>query len=402
MKSIKKTANNKAIYLIMISTFWFVQYLLTPFLTVFLIEKGTTAFIAGVIAGAYGCVQIFIRLPIGAIADRLPDPIKVVQQGASLMIISAFLMRFGINFVMFFLARFLMGASAAVWVVIMSVYIRSNNDDSASQIIGRVTAAQYIGILSAFLIAGLIREYISMQFLLSLNVIISVLCFVLILYVRKNMRMQNIKSYLEKNTSQIPSIYTIIKIVCKNKRLIYGSILFFLSQFTVFASSLSFVTNYASDVFAADGIRISIITALFSLFTLIASITVDIGLERYISGRNAAITSFGMMALSYLILPFVNNLHWVYAIQAICGFAYGIHCSIINSFAISTVKHEFESTAMGFFQGMHCIAITTAPIVMGQLLDAMHGFAVPFIMLAVICILAMLLCGWFYTKEKVV
>ena len=67
MRSRERTgAGDEALFLSFIVLFWFVQYLITPYLTIFLMDRGTTAFAAGVVAGAYGFVQILVRMPVGA------------------------------------------------------------------------------------------------------------------------------------------------------------------------------------------------------------------------------------------------------------------------------------------------------------------------------------------------
>ena len=139
---------------------------------------------------------------------------------------------------------------------------------------------------------------------------------------------------------------------------------------------------------------------MFSISTLGSSILVDRGLDRYVSDRLASVASFLLMGVSCLIMPLVRSVILLCLMQVFSGFAYGIHCSVLNGFAIERVAPEGQSAAIGYFQGIHCIAITCAPMAMGRLIDLAGGYQVPYWALAGLCLMAAILTIWFYAIRR--
>lgn len=382
-------AGSEALFLLFIMLFWFVQYLITPYLTIFLMDRGTTAFVAGIVAGAYGFIQILVRMPVGAMTDQMARPVLLIQGGCLVMVASTLLMRFGEDVQAFFFARLIAGVSAASWVVAMSLYVGIHPERSKTKSLGRSTAAQYAGILLAFLAAGAIRSSFSMEPLLSVNVIAAVLCFFLSLFLRAGCIPRSDQASLKHRMC----------LTVRNGQLFRGSLLFFCSQFVVFSSALSFTANYAESRNIGP-FYISVLAALFSISTLISSILVDRGLERFATDRFASTASFALMFISCLIMPLVRSVILLCLMQILSGFAYGIHCSVLNGFAIETVEPEGQSAAIGYFQGMHCIAITVAPMTMGKLIDLAGGYRMPYWILSGLCVLAAALTAWFYAIRQ--
>ena len=382
-------AGDEALFLSFIVLFWFVQYLITPYLTIFLMDRGTTAFAAGVVAGAYGFVQILVRMPVGAMTDQMARPVLLIRAGCLVMVASTLLMRLGEEMETFFLARLIAGVSAASWVVAMSLYVSLHTERSKTKSMGRSTAAQYAGILLAFLAAGAVRSSRGMEALLDVNVAAAALCFFVSLLLRAGT-----KERVPCGGSQA-SLRRRMGLTVRNGQLFRGSLLFFFSQFVIFSSALSFTANYAESRGVGD-VWISVLAALFSISTLLSSVLVDRGLDRLVSDRAASVLSFGLLCTSCVLMPLVRSVGLLCLMQLLSGFAYGIHCSVLNGFAIETVEPEGQSAAIGYFQGLHCIAITTAPMTMGKLIDLAGGYKGPYWVLASVCLLAAALTAWFY------
>ena len=389
MRQKMSAAGSEWLFLLFITLFWFVQYLITPYLTIFLVNWGTTAFVAGIVAGAYGVIQILVRMPVGAMTDQMSRPVLLIQGGCLVMVVSTLLMRYGGDVQTFFCARLIAGISAASWVVAMSLYVGIHPERSKTKSLGRSTAAQYAGILLAFLSAGVIRSCFSMELLLSANVIAAAVCFFMSLFLRTGIVPRSAPVSLKHR----------MRLTIGNKQLFRGSLLFFFSQYVVFSSALSFTANYAESR-NISAFYISVLAALFSISTLGSSILVDRGLDRYVSDRLASVASFLLMGVSCLIMPLVRSVILLCLMQVFSGFAYGIHCSVLNGFAIERIAPEGQSAAIGYFQGIHCIAITCAPMAMGRLIDLAGGYQVPYWALAGLCLMAAILTVWFYAIRR--
>ncbi len=63
--------SSKGLFLLIVALFWFSQYTFIPFFTPYLTALGITSSVIGNIVGAYGFVQLVLRIPLGVSADLL-------------------------------------------------------------------------------------------------------------------------------------------------------------------------------------------------------------------------------------------------------------------------------------------------------------------------------------------
>lgn len=386
MSKFAKTRREETMYLLFTVLFWFAHYLPTPYLTVYLVERGTTAFLAGVIAGAYGIVQVLVRLPIGAMADQIRRPVRIIQSGSVAMVASALLLYLGNQSFVFLLARFVAGYSAATWVVVLSTYVGMHPERTKAESIGRATAAQYTGILAAFLLSGLIRSWFEMPALLLADVIAAVG------YMVYSLILPPVKREIVAGSC---SLSQSIRVVVHNRQLFKGSLLFFVAQFIVFSTALSFTANYARSQ-GATSFQISALAAVFSLSTLVASLLIDRGLGKVTSARNVTVIAFSLTLISCVIMPLSGKFWVLCTMQVLSGMAYGINCSVLNGFAIEDIRKEMQSAAIGYFQAFHTIAVTTAPMIMGKMVDMFGGFGQPYWILGAMSLTAICLAVVFF------
>ena len=57
--------NQHILFYIIVTLFWFAQYVYIPFQSTYLISIGTISSMVGIIIGAYGITQMLLRLPVG-------------------------------------------------------------------------------------------------------------------------------------------------------------------------------------------------------------------------------------------------------------------------------------------------------------------------------------------------
>lgn len=388
----KVSFGTELLFLGYIVAFWFAHYLVSPYLTIYIKSWGTTAFVAGLIAGAYGFIQIFARMPIGAMADQLSKPVVLTQFGAASLIVSTLLICFGQSEIVFLIARLISGVSASAWVVMLSMYVKMHRERSRTESLGRAMAAQYVGILSAYIIAGIVRSKFEMQTLLLMDVFAAVACFILGFFVKKDDR---------EPQKETISLGRRLLTVIRDRQVLRGSFLFCFSQFVVFATAFSFTANYVKEVRNVSDFQVSVLAALFSLATLIGNVMVDRGLERILSDRNSTVLSFAMMLTACICFPLISNYFLLCVMQVLIGLAYGFNCAVLNGFAVKDTAKEYQSAAIGCFQALHCIAVTIAPIIMGKLVDVFKGYTLPYWILAALCITAIILTFVFFgIREK--
>ena len=67
----RRTDSQNMILLIIVALFWFAQYAYIPYQTTYLTVSGAAGSIVGIAVGAYGILQLILRLPVGVCADRV-------------------------------------------------------------------------------------------------------------------------------------------------------------------------------------------------------------------------------------------------------------------------------------------------------------------------------------------
>ena len=108
---------------------WMSMYSYVPTLPAYATSLGATAAVVGAIGGAYGVMQIALRVPLGIISDKIGKDKFLLLIGFVILAVSGLMFIVAKDTFWVMMARGVGGAAAAWWVVICASYSKYNEED---------------------------------------------------------------------------------------------------------------------------------------------------------------------------------------------------------------------------------------------------------------------------------
>lgn len=375
-------------FLLIVTLFWFSQYIVVPFFSPHLIAMGISASFAGVIMGAYGMAQLILRIPISMGEDINGRHKLFILTGLGFMAASALSPLLSSSPIAYLLSRLLTGVGASTWVSYTAAY--TQNVPNVKQRMGQLIAANNLGVMISYIVGGLLYQSLGMGALFAASLASSALAMLLTL--RWKPAAAPVKRPFQKE-----HFLTVIQ----NRHLWFCALLTTLGQLVLFATSSSFVSNYAK-ILGASSLMLSIISVAFNLMGTIASWAYAQGALKKLSERWQLVVAFGVMALYCALLPACRAPWQVALVQLLGGMSRSIMYTLLMAVAPAEIAPEAKTTATGVFQSIYSLGMTAGPIVMGRLLDASGSYSFSFLAMAGVALLAVvwvLLCYRRNTRE---
>lgn len=346
-------------FLIIVTLFWFAQYAYIPYQTTYLTSSGAAERVIGIVVGAYGISQLILRLPVGVCADRIGKHKPFIMTGAAAAG-AASLFRVGLCDERGFMAgNLLSGLASAMWISFMVFYTGKFSKENQQRATSRIVMFNNLGMLLGFIASTLCYSRIGMRNLCLLSVAAGGIAFLLAIFLKEEKR--NISG----------NHMTIIELlqVCRGRRIIVFSVIALIQQGIQLTTAMSFTNQILKDCGASDGlVGISSIIYMVSAvcFSAIAS-------SKFCERRGpkfwipAVLT---LLAVYCILVPSVGSVPVIMALQILPGMATGILFSYATSEAMRGIPKEKKSTAMGFFQAVYAIGMTTFPMFTGKIASA--------------------------------
>lgn len=374
--------------LLLLSTvfFWFAQYIYIPFQTPYLTAMGLAAPLVGMIVGSYGVAQMVLRLPVGVLADcQNRHKALIFAGGASTGIASIF--RVVLDDAAGYLAgNIFSGIASAMWISFMVLYMSFHPPEKQQKATGQIVLANNAGMLIAFILGTLLYDIVGMQWICIMSVLGGAACAASALLLPSGSPMK-----------QQPKVCSLLK-VCMKKRLIIFAVLALAQQGVQMSTTMSFTTQIAKNL-GADGIMVGLssIIYMFSavLFARFGSSDrcVRIGPAKWIP------LIFATNALYCVFIPQSASVFLIFVLQILPGVSTGILATCTISEAMKDVPEKKKSTAMGFFQAVYALGMTTFPVVCGYIADH-SSISTAYLVLAAVCMLAAIASIIYYKLER--
>jgi len=339
--------------------FWFAQYIYVPFLTPYLLSLAISATAAGVIIGAYGVTQMVLRIPLGLTLDIYRQHKLVILIGVLLAGLSSLGMLLFPSPGMLFLANALSGVASSAWISYTILYNSYFDSAHSTKAIGFITMLMQTGILLAFMTGGLLFSHFGIQMLFKVSFASGMIGAALSLSIPHETA--------SKGTNV--TLASLLKVI-RDKRVVTFSLLAAVAWFVVFATVFSFTTSTAKSL-GATGPQLGVLSMLHCAGTIAGAWFITTRLGHSLGEKKPLSMGFIILALYCVFIGLAGGLWPFYPLQLICGFGNGLLLSATMAFAIKYVDAEKKTTAMGCFQSIYCIGITSGPVVMGALID--HG-----------------------------
>lgn len=347
---------NDLLFLLVVTLFWFSQYVFVPFLSPHLAALGTAASAAGVILGAYGFSQLVLRIPVSVGEDCVGHDRLFMIAGLLALVIGNMLPVFSDAPAVYLVSRTLAGVSASTWVSFTVSFTRGH--EQVKPRMGRLIAANNLGVLMSYILGGVLYQWLGMKPLFVLSSLIG-LTALLVLPLCK------INSLEQKRTFRLRSVVEVIL----NRHLLLCSFMGALVQLIGFATSMSFVNNYAQ-LNGISGFGLSLVAIAFYVAGVAGSTAFSKGLFSRMRERTFMALGFAVLAAYCAMLPLCTSLAAIILAQLVGGVGRTLLYTHLMAVSPAKVSAEQKTTAMGVFQSIYSLGMTMGPVVMGWLLDS--------------------------------
>ncbi len=380
--------SKRILLLVVVSLFWFAQYIYIPYQTAFLLSLGVSSAIVGLVTGAYGFSQMILRMPVGLAADRQGRHKIFILGGLAAAVLGSLLRILWPNALGFTLASLLSGMASAMWISFMVLFISYFQVEETAKATGLVIGANNTGILLAFVCGMFTYEKMGMSFICLLSVLFAVIGILLVPAIYEKRR----------NSDFHPTPIRELAKIYANRRLIIFAGLSVVQQGLMMATAMSFTIAVLKNL-GADGFDIG-----FSSLLFIGAVVAG---AYFFSSRMAAkvkpvfwvVSCFGMLALYCFLTVRIPEIWLIDFLQVLAGAATGLLTSLLTAEAMQEVPPEKKSTAMGFYQAVYAVGMTAVPLLAGSVAQkiSLHR---AFDLLTVLAVLALVLALVYYRNQN--
>lgn len=378
-------AKKKTLLLLIVSMFWFAQYVYVPYQTPFLYELGTSSALVGIVVGAYGLTQFLARMPIGLLADRVGKHKGFIVFGVASAGLASLLRVLMPNADGFLLGNLLSGLASGMWISFMVLFATYFAADKLQQSTGRIIAANNIGIFCGFVLSMVSYELYGMGFLCMTGAIVSGIALILSLMIR------------EDRTERTPLPVRELVTVYKNKRLILFSMFALIQQGIMMSTSMSFTAQAARLIGATEWeigmcAVVYIIAAVLSSYFAASEFAARIGAKVWVPLSSLALACY------CILVPQAPTALAFYGVQIFAGISTGVLFSYCTSEAMQEIPQTKRSTAMGYHQALYAIGMTLMPVITGRIVEG-YDMATAFYFLAVTSLVGVVISLNFYRTK---
>lgn len=337
---------------------WMGMYSYVPTLPAFATSLGATAVMLGVIGGAYGVMQILLRIPLGIVSDKSGKDKLLLIIGFVILTVSAVLFLFANTVETVIFARGVAGAAAAWWVIISASYAKYNDEAKQVKAQGILNASSNLGKVFASLFGGLAAQFFGLRAPFYVALFSAIIGLVTMFFFKTS-------KAPEKRTP--PTLKELLSLL-KNKDLMIISILCIFAQLICFAVPTYF-TSVAAENIGADPGQLGSLTLVYFLTAGVISLFVGTRFYQKIGGIKVVVIAFSLCAFSCIPVFYHMNLTVIYIMQVISGIGYGTLTSALAGFVIKAVAPHQRSTATGIFQSIYAIGIFIGPMIAGGVIQ---------------------------------
>ena len=384
--------------LVIIALFWFAQYIYVPNTAPYLLAQKVTADFVGIIVGVYGGVQMSLRFPMGILADWLGKHKLIIIVGCAFSGGASVVRLLESTGNGFLIANIMSGVASSLWVSFMLLSTKYITPDRMQTQIGYLFAANNFGIMLAFITSAVCFEGFGMDFLCLCSALSGALAMLLAMSLKED---DPAYAHLHEppESKHRPLVADLVK-VAKRKRIWFFAFLASIQQGVTMTTIMSF-SNEAALRIGGSSYEMGLMTIVFILFNVISS---------YYSGKppftrisqGFLVSSALFLLAAYCFLSvMVTHIYLLIIIQVFLGWSFGFVFTIATSESIVGVEHYRRSSAIGLFQALFAIGMTTVPIIAGRIIELDDGdLKAAFFFQGWLCIIAFVATVYFYYMKR--
>ncbi len=335
--------------------YWGALYVYSPILSVYAASLGASFTTVGVVVGAYGFVQMLLRIPVGIWSDRLGRRLPLLYAGHFFNLLGCLGLAYAPNAAWLVLARGVFGISAATWVGFTVLYASYFPPNEAPKAMGVVSAVNGISLTIFIGLGGQIAEVWGMASTFYVGAVLAVLGIVTTIPVA------------EKRVPRKSATVRQIRSVMTHPIVITTALISALNQYVIWATTFGFIPLYA-DGLGASKSALGVIGVIALLPYTLASL-----INHRVAGRlgenRALFAGILVMAMMAFVVPLIRNLPILAITQGISGIGRGMTYPLLMGLSIRQIPVRDRATAMGVFQATYAIGMFLGPMTCGALAD---------------------------------
>lgn len=366
--------------------YWAGLYTYVPILTSYSNSLGASMVMIGSIGGAYGLLQMVLRIPIGILSDRLHKRKIFIQIGMLFIALSGLTFLLATTPAGLWAGRALSGVAASFWAIITVTYTTMYSEGETNKAIGLLTAMTFSGQMVATLAGGWISDLTSQLGPFWLTLFIGVIGFFLSFMIR------------DTTTTSRPISLLDIATLFKHRFIWLYSILGIVVQFVSYGTAYVFTPWVAEELGAGD-IELGILIFIYTLPSIAAAIFSGSRLTRRIGWKRVLAFSFLLTGLSCLPVPYAGSLGVLYACQFLSGIGRGIGFSGLLSLVVEKASVENKVTAAATYQAIYALGMVMGPMLTGLMGDH-FSIQVPYILMALLCLVSAGVARWVSPESR--
>ena len=344
--------------------YWGALYVYSPILPVYAASLGASFTTVGVIVGAYGFVQMLLRIPVGIWSDRLGWRLPFLYAGHFFNLLGCLGLALAPNPAYLVLARGVFGISASTWVGFTVLYASYFPPDEAPKAMGVVSAINGISLTVFIGLGGQIAEIWGMESTFYVGAILAILGIVTTSPVK------------EQRVTRRSLTVRQIRSVMTHPIVITTALISALNQYVIWATTFGFVPLYA-DGLGASKSALGIIGVIALLPYTLASLVNHRVASRLGENRALFVGILVMSAMAFVV-PLINSLPLLAITQGISGVGRGMTYPLLMGLSIRQIPEQDRATAMGAFQATYAIGMFLGPMTSGAVAD-IFGLAGAFV-----------------------
>ncbi len=353
--------------------YWGALYVYSPILSVYAQSLGASFTTVGVVVGAYGFVQMWLRIPLGIWSDRLGRRLPFLYAGHFFNLVGCLGLAMAPTPMYLVIFRGVLGISAATWVaftVLFASYFPANQSPKA---MGVITAINGISLITVNGLGGQIAQMWGMGATFYAGAVLAAIGLIATVPIKEH-----------RTHREPPTFRQIWRIITHPALMLVASITA-LNHYAFWATTFGFVPVYAADL-GASKLTLGIIgVAALVPYTLTAPMN-----HRFAArlGENRAVfIGILVMAVTMFVVPLINNIPLLAISQGASGFGRGLVYPLLMGLSIREISGEDRATAMGVYQAVYAIGMFLGPTTAGAVADAV-GLSGAFIIAGTVSVIA--------------
>lgn len=338
--------------------FWMALYAYVPYVTPYAEQMDADLRLIGLIAGAYGFVQMVIRFPLGIFSDKVQKRKIFVLIGLFFAALGGLVVYFFSHPVALLVSRSFGGVTAATWVTFTILGASYYKQEDTIKSIGVLNAANGFGRMTALFLGGLVAEWMGFSYAFLLAGVFGIVGLILGFWMVE----KKPEAGADGSSSNAPS-FTDLLDVAKNRQLLTASILAILSQYIMFATTFGFTPMVATGM-GASNVQLGLLGMVSTLPALLVSPFMA-GVVKKTGIAVALAVLFTFSGVGTILVAFCDNLVQLFAAQILSAVGLAGLMTILMGLSIRDIDAERRAAAMGFFQAVYGLGMFLGPFVVG-------------------------------------